>query len=799
MAVSQHLACAIVKGKIETYTIKPMKRRFFYLASALTCLVALFAIGILAAPQPASAASPAPATSVDAPDVKCVIHLDPFDLNWFVCPIMKGMVVATAALDSFVNQEMSIGSEGASSDPNQIFCDSSSTGKAKDSCQAYKKAWGAIRDLALGLMVIAGIVVLIAQALGFEFLDAYTIRKVLPNLLMAAVGITLSWQLMQFFVQLSNDLAFGIRFLIYQPFVGFNDPILGGGARAMGSLLAIGALTALGWIGLLSFLGTAALAVFVAVLILILRDLLIIMAIIFAPIAIVMYILPNTKKLYKFWWESFSKALLMFPLISGLIATGRVVAALSTARSDNSIAQLAGFAAYFMPYFTVPATFKFAGGALRNIGGFVNERGKGIFGGLKQYRGNTAKKNWQDLKTGNRLKGEDKAGLLSPYGIFARRFNAATRETANLKNAGYNPRRMLSRMAAARSTEHTEMAKEALEKNHAVVQLKADDDLVEAALYAAHEQSQGRPGGDQAVRAELQRRGYMNVEQGTAMVRAARNSMPTEAFDTAMAIASFGTSSGWTPRYRTDPVTGARVQIPGGLGAGGPTGAGGAREMINAVAGNDRQRALQILGASRQMAESKGRYDLSGGSFTEDAEMLDTMHHGGMTAAVATERVHRGALEGTGRGRVFGGHRRAVDALAPTVREMLDDSFGVVNRAGAAPAIAGAYGDPRAAVQQLAFAANSLDAASSNSAESAREFEDQVLSQQIDVRSLHPDVAETLAPALRRLRPDQRYVRYADLIEGMREDPEFGRYRREYRTGYEAAVGTPPPPDPGGP
>ena len=67
-------------------------------------------------------------------------------------------------------------------------------------------------------MVLSAMFVLISQALGMEILDAYTIRKILPRILVAAIGLTLSWTLMRFFVQFTDDLGFGIRNLIEFPF-----------------------------------------------------------------------------------------------------------------------------------------------------------------------------------------------------------------------------------------------------------------------------------------------------------------------------------------------------------------------------------------------------------------------------------------------------------------------------------------------------------------------------------------------------------------------------------------------------
>ncbi len=767
-----------------------MKTRFLYLIPLLT-LVFLVLSTTLFIPQTVYAAPATPPSTSQPDQLECPDGT----LHWIVCPVIWGMQQVVDQLDSLINKQMSIGTPGDSSDPNQIFCNSHSTGNARISCDAYHTAWASVRDLALGLMVAAIIIVLIAQALGLEILDAYTIRKVLPRLLVCALAITLSWQLMQFFVTFSNDLAYGIRYLIYKPFVGVGAGAasnFGGGGSAVSGLLGVGALTALGWFGLISYLGTALLAVFIAVLVLVLRQLVVIMLIIIAPIAIAAYILPNTVKVYKFWWESFSKALLMFALISGLIATGRVFSVVASLNTDSTLGQLVALSAYFLPYFLIPATFKFAGGAISQIGGFVNSRSQGAFGALKGYRGNVAKKNWQDLKDGNRLHNENSRFL--GYGAFARRFNAATRETANLKNAGYNPARMRARMSAARSTSMADAAVEALEKNKDVSAIKSDDDLVESALYASREEKEGRRGGDHAVREALRDRGYANVEQGVALVRAARNSMSTDTFDTSMAIASFGTSSGWTPKYHTDPVTGQRTLMKGSGGA------GEARQMINQVVGDDRQRGIRVLGMARQMAESKGRYDLSGGSFTEDAEMLELAHDGKLTTEQLTERVHRGVLDGTGRGRIFGGHRRAIDALAPMVKVELDEAFMGGN---------GKVASGQAAFQQLAFAADTLDAAGSNSAESAREFNDKVLNQKVKLTSIDQSVVQAIKPEVLTSISKNGETTYGQIMEAVRTDPQFGRYRREYgSSSREAAAsgalnppGAPPtpPPAPGTP
>lgn len=49
----------------------------------------------------------------------------------------------------------------------------------------FKKSWNVFRNLGLGLVVIAGLFMVISQALGLDILDAYTIRKLMPRLAIA--------------------------------------------------------------------------------------------------------------------------------------------------------------------------------------------------------------------------------------------------------------------------------------------------------------------------------------------------------------------------------------------------------------------------------------------------------------------------------------------------------------------------------------------------------------------------------------------------------------------------------------
>ncbi len=324
-----------------------------------------------------------------------------FSLEWAICPLIGGMMDLANTVEKWIAGMLCI-------DTNQIFgagggvCSTSGSSTS----DAFYAAWSTFRILALGLIAIAALFMIISQALGFEIVDAYTVKKTLPRILIAAVGISLSWPLLEFLVTLSNALGVGVRNLIYAPFTlnGIDEVgVLSGGATFVTGIFATGAAVALGALGLLSFVATAALAILIAFFVLIVRNILVIFLILTAPICIAAYVLPNTEKYWKLWWEWLFKALMAFPIITGMIAVGHVFAAITYEAGGGFLETFVAYAAYFIPYFLIPAAFRFAGGALATIGGFANDRSRGGFDRLSGFRKNQSVKNWQATQENRRF------------------------------------------------------------------------------------------------------------------------------------------------------------------------------------------------------------------------------------------------------------------------------------------------------------------------------------------------------------------------------------------------------------
>jgi len=394
---------------------------------------------------PASTTQKTPNPPPAAPTIQCNVSFNP--LTWLLCPAVDGMMAIVNQLQDALNQELSVGAPTGSTDPNQIFCDSKST--STKTCDAYQSAWATFRDIALGLLLIIGLFIIISQALGLEFLDAYTVRKAMPRLVAAAILIAISWPLLQFFVTLTNALGYGVQQLIYAPFSSFSHTTLSGGGEAAMNIIGAGAIASMGIFALLSFAATGALAVFIGYLIIVIRQILIILLVILAPIGILCMILPSTQKVFKLWFDELRLALLMFPIITGLIAVGRVFAAISLNTPNPTILdQFIGFAAFFAPYFLLPFTFKFAGGALSSISGRVHQAHQGAFNGLSKFRSQKRAETMQKARNYQRLSDRNKLtrGLSTAMGaalnprdtIRGKRGIRAGRYTGALSQGGIN-------------------------------------------------------------------------------------------------------------------------------------------------------------------------------------------------------------------------------------------------------------------------------------------------------------------------------------------------------------------------
>lgn len=306
--------------------------------------------------------------------------LEPGDsMRWLGCSIFFMLKGAAERLTAMLDDLLFV-------DPATLFANDTQT------------AANIFRNVGLIVVVLAGLIMVISQAMGLEILDAYTVRKLLPRMGITLVGIALAWPILRFFVTFVNDIGGLVYDVLLQipgdaAIVGSSADLgTGIGGFLVGIMSVGGALWVMGPMAL-TFIATIFLALLVGYLVLALRQVVIFVAVLIAPLAIASNLIPGGEKLWKFWRTTFVTTLLMYPIIMGFIGAGAALAYLLGAH-DGTMPILA-IVVYFAPFFMIPFAFKLAGGLMSTIFSIANDRNRGLFDRLSKGRQAASAARWQ--------------------------------------------------------------------------------------------------------------------------------------------------------------------------------------------------------------------------------------------------------------------------------------------------------------------------------------------------------------------------------------------------------------------
>ncbi|MCL2038610.1 hypothetical protein FWG86_01760 [Candidatus Saccharibacteria bacterium] len=244
--------------------------------------------------------------------------------GWALCPIMTGIDSMLGGLYSWVESNFL-----------QIQLDFYNTGSGTF------QAWSVFRNLANILFVIFFLVVIFSQITSVG-ISSYGLKKMLPEIIMAAILINLSFFIVQFMIDLSNIVGFQIKALLENlvsagPVVE-NAGLLENltsvlGAVAIVAGVAVGAtligLALAGGLGALFaavilFLLAALIGILILFLLLVVRQVGVIILVVLAPLAFAARILPNTQGLFKTWWKMITTLLLVYPICGLVIGGGKM-------------------------------------------------------------------------------------------------------------------------------------------------------------------------------------------------------------------------------------------------------------------------------------------------------------------------------------------------------------------------------------------------------------------------------------------------------------------------------------------
>jgi len=289
-----------------------------------------------------------------------------------MCPIVNGLASAVDGIYGGLIQPMLVTSP-------------LSYTSANDPTHSYA-IWSNFRIYGDVFLVIALLVVVFGQAIGGGLIDAYSAKKILPRLLIAAILINLSIYIVGALIDITNIIGNGIQDLLSQPFKGADafTITLSGGASTLGLGAALGLAAGAGagiWavatgaaapiiMFILLFVLLPAFLTFLAILVtVLLRRGLIVLLVVTAPVAFALYCLPNTEQYFRKWWDLLFRTLLVYPIIAVLFSMGNIMSVVvsHTPKTTALLQMLSGIMAIIaliIPLFLIPFAFRIAGGIL---------------------------------------------------------------------------------------------------------------------------------------------------------------------------------------------------------------------------------------------------------------------------------------------------------------------------------------------------------------------------------------------------------------------------------------------------
>lgn len=257
-----------------------------------------------------------------------------------------------------------------------------------------KSIWNGFRSIANVGFAIAFMVVIYSAATG-NALKAYDVKRLLPKLAIAAIGVQVSLDVTLWLIQLSNDVGNGIADLILSPLPGNasgNTSVATAIIRGspLGTSGGLSEFAAEGLLTTFTVLLLIAAAVFslaglaIMTVVFLLRNIAIIVLSVMSPLWAVSTVMPFLDGFSSQYKKRYQQMLMLFPIASAFIASGRLVGAVlleTQTGNANTLEALAnrsiGTAATFAPFFMAGQMVQMAGSSFNFVRkGFDNTKSR---------------------------------------------------------------------------------------------------------------------------------------------------------------------------------------------------------------------------------------------------------------------------------------------------------------------------------------------------------------------------------------------------------------------------------------
>lgn len=281
------------------------------------------------------------------------------NVGWIVCPILNFMGEVNGAAYSAVDGMLETDTQTVSVDSGTY------------------DAWQVMRNFANVGFVIFFLIIIFSQITNIG-ISNYGLKKLFPRLIIAAILVNLSFYICQIAVDLSNITGGSLKSLM-ESLAGYQTGLPGSasgskvgevlsGAALLGGVVIGGAALIAGGIGILMpVLLAAFLAVIVTLGILAIRQVMIILLAVIAPLAFLAMLLPNTESLYKKWRKMFVGLLVVYPMIALLFGASALASSIIVnvgAETKDAMKIIMSILITFVPLALTPTLLK---GSLNSI------------------------------------------------------------------------------------------------------------------------------------------------------------------------------------------------------------------------------------------------------------------------------------------------------------------------------------------------------------------------------------------------------------------------------------------------
>lgn len=293
-----------------------------------------------------------------------------------------------------------------------------------DSKPTFKTAWESLRNISNIIFVVAFLVVIFQYLTNINVVDAYFIKKFLPRVLIAAILVQASWWIVMEMNAFTSDLGSSIRTIVLQGGGTEISLATGDGAIAQiagGFLAGFAFLSPVGMVIVALIVGVILLLILlVCILILAMREALLVLLAILAPLAFASFAVPQLEGTLKKWLNMYIKLLMMYPIMQLLLAVGVIIG--NVLGQMGGLYQLFGFIAYFLPFIVLPFTYKMGGNVMGKLVGSAKQLGKnakGTFDRTPMGRDREAYKKLRSEDTARRRHGKSIERAIDAHEVLA--------------------------------------------------------------------------------------------------------------------------------------------------------------------------------------------------------------------------------------------------------------------------------------------------------------------------------------------------------------------------------------------